>query len=185
MLVVGKAIVSEDIKDKCFLCDLACCKGKCCVEGDEGAPVEKEEEKKIKSILGQIIPYMNDESVKVIKKSGIAYTDSFGGRCISLVNKKECAFVVFEDGVAKCAIEKAYLDGKIDFQKPVSCHLYPIRVTDYKEFCAVNYNEWDICSSALEKGKREGVPLYKMLKEPLIRRFGEKWYNELLSQVNE
>lgn len=184
MLVVGKAIVSQDIKDKCFLCDIASCHGECCVQGDEGAPIEKGEEKKIKSLLDRITPYMRLEGVAQVQKHGVAYTDSFGERCISLVNKQECVFVFFEQGVAKCAIEKAFEMGGSDFQKPISCHLYPLRISNYgDEFYCVNYHEWDICAPAIKKGKQEGVPLYKMLKEPLIRRFGLKWYEELLAQV--
>ncbi|MEE1097199.1 MAG: DUF3109 family protein [Bacteroidales bacterium] len=177
MLLVGECIVSEDVKTTSFCCDLSKCKGCCCVEGDAGAPLLKEELPVIEKLLPQIKPYMNQEGIEAIK-DGFWEKDTDGDLCTKIIEGRDCAFVVYENDIALCAIERAYRDGKIDFQKPISCHLYPIRVKDYGEFQALNYHRWDICKDALKNEKAE--PLYKVLKEPLIRRFSEKWYEELV-----
>lgn len=180
MIAIDKTLVSDDLLDRKFVCDLVACKGECCVAGDSGAPLEPEEEAILKSILPEVIPYMNKEGIKEIKKSGVALIDSDGDLVTPLVDGvKHCAFVIFEDSIAKCAIEKAYYDGKIKFKKPVSCHLYPVRITKYKEFDAVNYQEWDVCKPACSCGEKLGVPVYKFLKEPLIRKYGKVWYKQL------
>lgn len=184
MLIVESAIVSEDIAEKCFACDLKACKGECCVEGDCGAPILEEEVPVLERILPEVKPYMTEAGIRVVEEMGVAVPDNAGEPSTPLVNNRECAYVAWgEDGTAFCAIEQAYRDGKIDWKKPVSCHLYPIRVDDFGEFEAVNYHQWDICHCAVECGKKTGVPLYEYLKEPLIRRFGEDWYEELLEQV--
>ncbi|MBR1793062.1 MAG: DUF3109 family protein [Bacteroidales bacterium] len=184
MLIVQSAIVSDNIADRCFACQLECCKGQCCVDGDSGAPLTPEEVDIINNILPQVRPYMTEAGRKVVDSVGPSAVDSDGDWGTSLVNGRECAFVTFtDDGTALCAIEKAYLDGKVDFQKPVSCHLYPIRIENYGEFQAVNYHEWDICHCAVVKGRETGIPLYQYLREPLIRRFGEAWYQELLDEI--
>lgn len=184
MLIVDNAIVSDNIVDKCFCCDLAQCKGECCVEGDCGAPLLEEEIPVLEEILPQVKPYMTAEGIAVVEKEGVSALDNIEEPCTPLVNNRECAYVAWgEDGTAYCAIEQAFRDGKIGWKKPVSCHLYPLRIDDFGEFISVNYHEWDICRCAVAKGKECGVPLYEYLKEPLIRRFGEKWYDELLEQV--
>lgn len=184
MLIVQSAIVSDNIADRCFSCQLSKCKGACCVEGDRGAPLTPDEVDTINSILPQVRPYMTEAGLLVVDSVGPSAIDSDGDLGTSLVNGCECAFVTFtDDGTALCAIERAFLDGKTDFRKPVSCHLYPIRIEDYGEFQAVNYHEWDICRCAVVKGREDGIPLYQYLKEPLIRRFGEDWYQELLEQI--
>lgn len=183
MLIVENCIISENIADKCFCCDLDQCKGQCCVEGDAGAPLEEDEVAILEKIYPEVKPYMTEEGQRVVEATGVASKDNAGEPCTPLVDNRECAYVVWEEGKALCAIEKAYRDGKIDYKKPVSCHLYPIRVDDYGEFTALNYHEWDVCKSAVCKGKAAGEPLYQYLKEPLVRRFGEEWYNELLEQV--
>lgn len=185
MLIVGNCIVSENIAEKCFACKLAKCKGQCCVEGDAGAPLEKDEVEILKRILPAVKPYMTKEGIAAIEEQGVSVIDPTGDTVTPLVNDRECAFVTWEDGMALCAIEKAWRDGKIDFMKPISCHLYPIRLDDFGEFMAVNYHEWDVCKYAVVEGNRCGVPLYKYLKEPLIRKFGEEWYNELVHQCKE
>ena len=185
MLIVGNCIVSENIADKCFACKLAKCKGQCCVEGDAGAPLEEKEIVELERILPEVKPYMTPEGIAVVEAQGVAVKDCDGDLGTPLVNGKECAFVTWQDGLALCAIEKAWRDGKIDYMKPISCHLYPIRLEDFGEFVAVNYHEWDICKYAVVEGKREGVPLYKYLKEPLIRRFGNEWYKELVQSCEE
>lgn len=184
MLIVQNTIVSDDIVDCCFACDLACCKGQCCVEGDCGAPLEKEEIPVLERILPEVLPYMTEAGRAVVDKTGVWTYDNAWEPCTPLVNNRECAYVVWGDnGTAYCAVEQAYRDGKVDFMKPVSCHLYPIRVDDYEEFTAVNYHQWEVCRSARQKGAESGVPLYRYLREPLIRKFGQEWYDELLSLI--
>ena len=184
MLIVQNTIVSEDVVDCCFCCDLAQCKGCCCVEGDFGAPLLEEEIPILKQILSQVRPYMTEEGRRVVDNEGVSSLDNAADPCTPLVDNRECAYVAWgSDGTAYCAIEQAYRDGCIDFPKPVSCHLYPIRVDDFGEFTAVNYHEWDVCSCARIKGKETGIPLYRYLEQPLIRRFGQSWYDELLEQI--
>ncbi|HFX17573.1 MAG TPA: DUF3109 family protein [Flavobacteriales bacterium] len=180
MFQVGKTIITDDLFEKEFVCNLNTCKGICCVEGDSGAPLLEEE----KAILEQIFPivkaYLTPQGIEAIEKHGKYVIDKDGDLTTPLINERECAYVTqTEDGTYLCGIEKAYHDKKIDWPKPISCHLYPIRVKDYPEFQAVNYNQWDICEPACELGKQLQVPLYKFLKEPLIRKFGEDWYKEI------
>lgn len=183
MLVVGNSIVSDNIKDVKFCCNLSLCKGMCCVQGDAGAPLEKKEIKIIENYYSKIKPYMTKEGIEEVDKYGIDDEDISGELCTRIIDGKDCVFLTLDNDIAMCAIEKAYLDNVIDFRKPISCHLYPIRVQDYGEFQAVNYHEWDICKSALEEGEKQGTPLYVILKEPLVRKFGQKWYDELLAQI--
>jgi hypothetical protein len=169
-----------DIFEKHFVCDLSVCKGACCVEGDSGAPLLKEEEKILDEVYEKIKPYMRKEGIIEIENRGVAVYDRDGDLTTPLVNNNECAFVTFEDGINKCAIEKAFLDEEIDFKKPISCHLFPIRIKEYHDFDALNYEEIKICKPACECGSKLQVPVYAFLKEPLIRKYGEAWYNELL-----
>lgn len=185
MIVVDNVIVSEDIAFVNFCCDLKACHGDCCVEGDEGAPLLEDEIGEMEDILEEVQPYMTEAGKKVVDKSGVFDYGADGSYVTPLVNDRECAFVYFEDGISFCAIEKAYLEGKVDFRKPVSCHLYPIRITEYKDYDAANYHRWPVCDAALVLGKKKGVPLYKMLKEPLIRRYGEAWYNKLVLEIQK
>lgn len=180
MIQIGKAIVSFDIFDKQFLCDLNACKGACCIEGDSGAPLTKIEAKTIKKYYPVIKQYIDVKYQKVVAEKGCSVLDSDGDLVTPLYNNRECVFTYRdEQGILKCGIEKAFLDGKIDFRKPVSCHLFPIRIQKYHEFDAVNYQQLDICKAARTCGKANQLPLYKFLKEPLIRQYGEKWYEEL------
>lgn len=185
MIIVENAIISEDIADRCFCCDLGQCRGMCCVEGDAGAPLDANEADTLNSLLPKIRPYMTAEGIAEVERGGVATHDSEGVLCTPLVNNRECVYAVFENGVALCAIEKAFFDKKINFRKPVSCHLYPLRIDDYGEFQTVNYHSWDVCKSAMCNGERQGTPLYIYLKEPLIRRFGKRWYNELVARCEE
>ena len=182
MLIVGDCIVSENVAEKRFACDLCKCKGQCCVEGDAGAPLDDAEIPVLKEIYPQVKPYMTQEGINEVERTGVFTLDNTESPCTPLVNNRECAYVVWEDGLALCAIEKAWRDGKISFQKPISCHLYPIRVDDFGEFKAVNYHEWDVCRCA--RGP-QGKLLYEYLKVPLIRKFGEAWYQELVAQCEE
>lgn len=180
MIQVDDKIVSLDVFEKHFICDLNECRGACCVEGDSGAPLLDEEEDILVSISEMVQPYMTKEGVEIIKKQGMSTYDSEGDLTTPLINNCECVFVVYENGIAKCAIEKAYLDKKIEFKKPISCHLFPIRIKHYQDFDAVNYEEIKICRPACECGSKLQIPLYVFLKEPLIRKYGEPWYKELL-----
>lgn len=183
MIVIDNTIISEDIRDIRFCCDLKKCKGACCIEGDAGAPIEEEEISLLEDFIDEIKPYMTNEGIKVIESNGIFDFDEKGEYVTPLVNNRECAYVYFEDNITRCAIEKAFEEGKINFQKPVSCHLYPIRITKHKDFEAVNYHKWYICQSAFTLGKDINLPLYKFLKEPLIRKYGEEWYSNLVEKI--
>lgn len=185
-MIVGNSIVSEDIADCRFRCDIEKCKGRCCVIGDAGAPLTKEETGIIEGILPKIRPYMTEEGKDAVDKHGVYELDCTEEPCTTLVEGKECAFVVWEKGNALCAMEKAYRDGKIAFKKPISCHLYPLRIADYGEFISVNYHRWEVCCQckALDESEKR-LPLYQYLKEPLVRRFGEQWYNELVTEISQ
>lgn len=186
MIQIDDTIIALDIVDECFICDLSVCKGACCVEGDSGAPLEAEEVKTIEDILPVIWDDLSPQAKELIEKQGVAYKDYDGEMVTSIVNGKDCVFTYYdESGICKCAIEKAYKEKKIDFYKPVSCHLYPIRVQKYREFTALNYNRWRVCSAAVVLGDKEKVAIYQFLKEPLIRKFGEAWYNELCIAASE
>lgn len=180
MIQIDDTLVSLDLIERSFLCDLSHCKGQCCVEGDSGAPLEPGEEEELKRVLPEIWNDLLPEARTVIQSQGVAYTDSDGDRVTSIVGDKNCVFTCYDtDGVCKCAIEKAYREGRVSFYKPISCHLYPVRITQYKTFQAVNYHRWDVCKAAELLGKKEQVPVYRFLKEPLIRKFGQAWYDAL------
>ena len=180
MIQIGDVVVSFDVLREKFLCDLSACKGACCIEGDAGAPVELDEIGKLEEVLPVIWDELSPEARAVLEKQGVVYTDCEGDLVTSIVNNKDCVFTCYDEkGCCYCAIEKAYREGKTDFYKPVSCHLYPIRIGDYGVYKAVNYNRWDVCKAAVLLGRKEDLPVYKFLKEPLIRKFGEDWYAEL------
>jgi len=177
---IENTLVSLDVVEKCFLCDLSHCKGACCIEGDSGAPLLNIELMKLQTILPTLWNDLLPEAQALIKKQGIAYIDCEGETVTSIINGKNCVFTFYdEQGICKCAIEKAYREGKIDFMKPVSCHLYPLRIKNYRNYSTVNFDRWEICKAGELMGKREHLPIYKFLKEPLIRRFGEEWYKQL------
>jgi len=179
MIQINHTIVSEVLLEKKFVCNLNACKGACCVQGDAGAPLEESELEELVNVFPIVKEYLSDKSIAALEED--LYTiDNDGEYVTQLVNGKECAFVSFdEQGITKCSIEQAYNDGKTSFKKPISCHLFPVRLTKYKDFTAVNYAYWDICNDACELGESLGVKTYQFLKEPLIRRFGEKWFEEL------
>ena len=186
MIQIDDKLISEDLFSEEFVCNLAKCKGICCVEGDAGAPLEEDETKILDEIYPKIKPYLSPEGIQAIEEQG-TYTLDFEGDLVTpLVNNAECAYVIFDEkGYTKCAIEKAYEDGVIDWQKPISCHLYPIRITEYSNFSAINYHEWDICSDACTLGKELGVKVYQFLKKPLIRKYGEEFYQTLSEAAEE
>jgi len=179
MIAIENTIISKSIKEIYFCCDLKKCKGACCVEGDAGAPLEEDEISILEDEIKNILPFMMEKGKEIIEKNGVFDYDEFGNYVTPLINDRECAYVIFENDIAFCAIEKAYNLNKISFRKPVSCQLYPIRITKYKDFDAVNYHKWFICEKALVNGKREKITLYKFVKDALIRKFGKKWYEEL------
>ncbi len=180
MIQIQHTVISEDIFEEKFICDLCKCKGQCCVDGESGAPITKEEYTEINEILPEIWDDLSPKAQELINEQGIAYTDYDGELVTSIIKGEECVFTFFdENGVCKCAIDNAYREGRISVQKPISCHLYPVRLKEYVEFTALNYNRWSICEPAVDLGRKNGVPLYRFLKEPLIRKFGEDWYNEV------
>lgn len=186
MLQIENTIISLDLLEEYFVCDLFACKGICCVEGDAGAPLEQDEILKLKEVLPYVWDDLPKASQKVIKKQGVYYIDDDGEPVTSIVGQKECVFAYKENtGIWKCAVEKAYLEGRIDFYKPISCHLYPVRLQKFKELTAVNIHRWDVCRCARTNGLRSSVRVYQFLKEPLIRHFGSKWFEQLEAAAEE
>ena len=180
MFQLGKTIVSEEILQKDFVCNLSACKGACCVAGEAGAPLEKSETGILEEIYPKVKPFLRQTGIEAIEELGTWVVGEDGDFETPLVNGAECAYVTFDArGTALCAIEEAYNSGKISWKKPLSCHLYPVRTQNYSEFSAVNYHHWYICDDACTLGKELQVPIYKFVKEALIRKFGEDWYSEL------
>lgn len=180
MIEIGRTILSRDIFEKYFLCDLLKCKGACCVEGDSGAPLTKEEAQLIELEFNNFEGYLPGKQKHEIEKQGFSIIDNEGDLVTPLINNRQCVYSFYDNnGILKCAIEKAYFEGKTTFRKPVSCHLFPIRITEYKRYDAINYQELNICKPGRECGISQKLPLYKFLKEPLIRKYGEEWYSEL------
>ena len=180
MLEIQNTLVSLDLAEQFFCCDLDSCLGECCIEGDAGAPITEEEKKKIEEILPEIHDELLPAAKREIDSNGVAYIDEEGDLVTSIIDGRNCVFTCYEaGGMCHCAIERAYRQGRIDFCKPVSCHLYPLRLTEYPTFTAVNYHRWKICKCAELLGRKNGVRLYQFLKGPLERRFGKEWYAEL------
>ena len=187
MLQIGNVLVTLDIVEKFFCCDLSACKGECCIEGDAGAPLTVDEQKRIEALLPQIWDCLLPAAQRAIKEDGVAYRDIEGDLVTQIIDGKNCVFTCYApEGVCLCAIEKAYRDGRIaENAKPMSCYLYPLRLKQIGGMTAVNFHNWKICKSAEVKGRREGIRVYQFLKEPLIRRFGEQWYDELALTCQE
>ncbi len=186
MFLIQNTLVSLDVIEKEFCCDLDTCRGCCCIEGDAGAPVSDEEVAEIEQIMPILLPDMTKEARAVVEKQGISYLDPSGERVTSIVNDKDCIFARTDhNGWCYCLIEKAYNAGKIGFKKPISCHLYPIRLTRVGNYTGVEYHRWDICHCARQLGKKKHIPLHQFLREPLVRRFGEAWYAELELTASE
>lgn len=179
MIDFGNTVISRDIIKGCFVCDLSVCKGACCIYGDSGAPLEKEEVDILKGIYRKIKPFLRKEGIAAIRIYGTSTIDSEKDTVTPLINGKECAYAYFENGIARCAIEKAYLAGAIDFKKPASCHLYPIRIKKYKNFDAINYDRWEICKTAITLGEERQIPLYRFAEEALINKYGKEWFRGL------
>lgn len=186
MFQLGKTIVSEEIIENDFVCNLTACKGACCVQGEAGAPLDTAETEILEKEYSKIKPYLREEGIAAIEAQGTFIKGDDGDWETPLVNGKECAYTIFsENGTAQCGIEKAQQLGAIDWVKPVSCHLYPVRVKEYTALTAVNYHRWQICDPACGLGAELQVPIYKFTKEALIRKFGEAWYSELEAVAEE
>ncbi len=180
MLQIQDTLVSLDLAERFFLCDLDSCLGQCCIDGDAGAPITEEEDRKLREILPVVKPYLLPSALREIEENGVSYVDEEGDLVTQIVEGRNCVFTTYgPGGMCMCAIEKAYREGKTDFYKPISCHLYPVRLKEYDGFTAVNLHRWKICRCAEVLGRAKGVRAYKFLKAPLIRRFGEEWYKEL------
>lgn len=187
MIQIDDKLISEDVFSESFVCNLTKCKGACCVEGDVGAPLAAAEREILERILPKVKPYLRPEAVKALEAQGAWTLDPSDGDFVTpMVDGRECAYVIFDEkGLTKCGIEKAYEEGVIDWQKPISCHLYPIRATQYSTFEALNYHEWAICKDACTLGKELQVPVYQFLKTPLIRKYGEDFYDALCVAAEE
>lgn len=180
IIEIGDKLVSDEIFEKQFVCNLNACKGACCVEGDDGAPLQLEEVDLLEDHIDAIKPFMTEEGIDTVDRKGVFYMDQDNEPVTALVRGAECAFVFRDEkGITKCAVEAAYRDGKIEFNKPISCHLYPIRARKLRSFTALNYDRWPICKDACTLGEELGVSVYKFLKEPLIRAYGDDFYKEL------
>jgi len=185
MIQIDNTLISLDIIEKEFVCDYAKCKGICCVEGDSGAPLTNEEITILEKSLDVILPLLPQKNREVLQNKGVFYVDREGEKVTSLVNNAECAFVITENGMISCAIERAWEQGLVSIPKPISCHLYPIRTKQYRDFEGLNYDTWHICKDAVCKGKQESVKVYQFLKNSLIRKYGADWYLQLEMIANQ
>ena len=186
IIEVGGVLVSADILTECFCCDLDACHGECCVEGDAGAPVTLDEVAAIEDGLDTVWPELTAQAQAVIDRQGVAYTDVEGALVTSIVNGRDCVFTCHEGGCCLCALEKAWRDGRTRFQKPISCALYPIReVTMSNGTVGLNYHRWNVCRAAVARGRELSLPVYRFLEGPLVRRFGQEWYDELTNVADE
>ena len=186
MIVIKDTLVSLDVIERCFVCDLGVCKGQCCIDGDAGAPLTEEEKLEIDKHLTEILPMLTPGGRHAIESQGTAYYDSEADLVTTLVEGANCAFSIFsDDGTCLCALEKAYREGKLPNLKPSSCFLYPVRLKKLGNMTALNLHRWKICSCAEKNGRKLGVRAYQFLKEPLIRQFGQEWYDELDKTAKE
>ena len=180
MIEIDGRIITTDILTECFSCDVSRCKGMCCVEGNAGAPLEKEELEVLEAEYDNFREYMTPEGRAAVVMQGLYTIDFEGDYTTPLVDDADCAYAFQQDGITLCAIEKAYREGKTTYKKPISCHLYPIRVTRFNDGTeGLNYHRWDVCESARVCGKQKEVPVYKSLVEPIVRRFGPDFYDAL------
>jgi hypothetical protein len=183
VIQIGNAIISDDIAEKFFVCDLSKCKGACCIEGDAGAPLSEEEATILAEIYPHVKPFLSKKGIAEIEKQGTSLVDEDGDITTPTIGNRECVYAIYEKGTLKCGIEKAWQEGAVKFQKPISCHLYPIRIGQYDNFEALNYERWHICNPACKHGEALQVPLYKFLKDPLVRKYGAAWYDELVAVI--
>lgn len=180
MLQIKDTLVTLDMAERFFQCDLSKCLGECCIEGDAGAPITEEEFEKLEKVKEIVWDDLLPAARERIKEAGVGYVDEEGDLVTQIVDRRNCVFTTYAPGgMCLCAIEKAYREGRCDWRKPMSCYLYPLRLTTYPTFTAVNYHRWKICKCAEILGRANGTRLYQFMKEPLIERFGQEWYNEL------
>lgn len=179
LAIIDDKFISGELLDELFACDISKCKGECCVGGDFGAPLEETELRILEEIYPKVEPYMEEAGREAVKAQGKYLNARKGIYSTPLVNGRECAYVYFDKGIALCAIEKAHAEGKIDFQKPISCHLYPVRITKNRTMEALNYDRWDICGAACVSGKKRGIKVYEFVKDALIRKYGADFYQQL------
>lgn len=185
MLRIGDIIFSLDILEKKFMCDLSRCHGNCCRYGDSGAPLSNAEVHILEDIWPAVKLYLRPEGIKVIEEKGTSITDFENERVTPLIGNEECAYTIMDGDIFMCGIERAWSEGRSPFRKPVSCHLFPVRIKHFSGFTAVNYQELPICSSARVKGSGKGLYIYQFLKDPLIRALGKETYNELCIAAKE
>ncbi|MBO7610323.1 MAG: DUF3109 family protein [Muribaculaceae bacterium] len=186
MFQIQDTLVSLDVVERFFCCDLESCLGACCIEGDAGAPITETEKAQIESILPTVWDYLLPRAQEEIKENGVAYHDPEGEMVTSIIDGKNCVFSYFEPGgLCSCALERAYRGGLTTFRKPISCYLYPLRIKQYDGYAAVNYHRWKICKCAEVMGRKNGIRVYQFLKQPLIDRFGQEWYDELALNCEE
>ncbi len=180
MIEIDDKIVSADLLRECFACDLETCRGICCVEGNSGAPLEAEELGELETEYPNYRSYMTPEGIAAVEEQGFAVLDEEGDLTTPLIGGAECAYACSEGGITFCAIEKAWRDGRTPFRKPVSCHLYPIRLIRFSNgSIGLNYHRWEVCAPARACGRRLGIPVYRSLREAIVRRFGEEFYHAL------
>lgn len=181
IIQVGEVILTSEILTEYFCCDLEACKGICCVEGDSGAPLTLDEVGEMENVLDEVWPDLSAQAQSLIDRQGVAYTDAEGDLVTSIVQGRDCVFTCYgTDGCCYCASDKAFREGRTAWDKPLSCALYPIREKHFRDgSVGLQYHRWDICRPAVEKGRRLNLKLYQFLKAPLVRRFGQAWYDEL------
>ena len=181
MLEIQNTLISLDLIERFFCCDLDACLGACCIEGDAGAPITTAEKEKIEEVLPTVYAELLPAARQEIDERGVSYIDEEDDLVTTIVNGRDCVFTCYDKGgKCLCALERAYREGKTDFRKPVSCHLYPVRITEYPSFTAVNFHRWKICRPAESLGRKLKIRAYQFLREPLIARFGKEWYDELV-----
>lgn len=186
MLEIRNTLVSLDLIERFFCCDLDACLGACCIEGDAGAPITPDEQKEIERELPKIYNELLPGAQRELDEQGVAYIDEEGDLVTTIVNGRDCAFTCYDPGgKCLCAFERAFRQGRCNFCKPVSCHLYPVRLTEYPSFTAVNLHRWEVCLPAEKLGRKLGLRAYQFLREPLIARFGQEWYDELCATAEE
>lgn len=186
MIKIGDTLVSFDLIEKFFCCDLEACKGECCIAGDAGAPLSADEDSRLKALMKEIKPHLSEKAGRIIEEEGASYRDQEGDLVTQLMDGGACVYTCMEkDGLCLCALEKARRAGNERMFKPISCSLYPARVKEYEGFTAVNFDRWKICRPAEKLGHEKGIRVYEFLKDPLIRRFGEEWYAELEEAARE
>ena len=188
MIMIEDILISEDIVQEQFACNLSSCKGACCIEGDYGAPLTEDEVLLIRQLLPKVLPYLPEASQEMIREEGFyTYNKEESVSETNLMEDGACVFMGRDElGITFCGIQKAYKEGKIDFYKPISCHLYPIRVNQnhMNGFQTLNYDRWDICDAACSNGKKNKVKLYQFVKEALVRKYGEAFYEQLDAAAN-